>query len=94
MLLSFIMIIEPLKVEHVFTELILCILYALLLLINFRVASLFHVFILVALIVTSCLLAVVLPVSEAEPAKLVAAKPTVHMITPLILLDGFPALWT
>lgn len=33
-LLSFIVIVEPLKVEHIFTELILSILYALLLLIN------------------------------------------------------------
>ena len=73
MLLSFIMIIEPLKVEHVFVELILSILYALLLLINLRVSRLLHFFILIALIVASRLLTVLFPVPEAEPAKLVAA---------------------
>jgi len=93
-LFSFIMIIEPLKVEHVFTEFILCILYALLLLINLRVSGLLHFFILVALVVPSRLLAMLLPVPEAEPAKLVAAEPTVHVIAPLVLLNGFPALGT
>jgi hypothetical protein len=91
-LLSFIVIVEPLKVEHIFTELILSILYALLLLINLRVSGLLHFLILVAVVVPSRLLAMLLPVTEAEPAKLVTAESAVHVVAPLVLLDGFPAL--
>jgi hypothetical protein len=35
-----------------------------------------------------------LPVPETEPAKLMAAKSTVHVVAPLVLLNGFPALGT
>jgi len=63
------MIIVAFEIEHVFIELILGLSYLRLLTYYIFVSLLLHFFILVAIIVASCLLAMLLPVSQAQPAE-------------------------
>jgi hypothetical protein len=69
MLLGLIMIIVAFEIEHVFVELILGLSYLCLLTYYIFVSLLLHFFILVAIIVASCLLAMLFPVSQAQPAE-------------------------
>jgi hypothetical protein len=69
MLLGLIMIIVAFEIEHVFIELILGLCYLRLLTYYIFVSLLLHFFILVAIIVASCLLAMLLPVSQTQPAE-------------------------
>jgi hypothetical protein len=70
MLLGLIMIIVAFKIEHVFIELILGLCYLALLTYYIFVSLLLHFFILVAIVVAACLLAMLLPVSQTEPTEL------------------------
>jgi hypothetical protein len=69
MFLGLIMIIVAFEIEHVFVELILSLSYLRLLTYYIFVSLLLHFFILVAIIVASCLLAMLLPVSQAQPTE-------------------------
>jgi hypothetical protein len=63
------MIIVALEIEHVFVELILSLSYLRLLTYYIFVSLLLHFFILVAIVVAACLLAMLLPVSKAQPTE-------------------------
>jgi hypothetical protein len=69
MLLGLIMIIVAFEIEHVFIELILGFGNLRLLTYYFFVSLLLHFFILVAIVVAACLLAMLLPVSKAQPTE-------------------------
>jgi hypothetical protein len=89
--LGLVVIVVPLEVEHVLLQLILSILYLLLLLHYFLVASFFSLFVFVTLVISSGGGAVLGPVAEAEPAKLVLAEAAGHVVAALVLLDGLGA---
>jgi len=89
MLLCFVVIVESLEVEHIFIELIFCILNSLLFFIDLRVSRLLQFFVFVALVIATCLLTMLLPVSEAKPAKLMRAELASHMIATLVLFNWF-----
>lgn len=81
-----------LVVEHVPVELIFGVFTSLLLCYQFGI--LFHLFVLIAFVVTTCGGSVLFPRSLTHPAEVVAALLTFHMVAPLILLDGLRALRT
>lgn len=89
------MVCVPLKVKHVSCKFILSVLPLLFhhndaIFTSFRL----RLFIFVTLIVSSCTLPMVSPVTHAHPAELMSAQLTSHMVAPLVLLYGFVTGWT
>lgn len=87
MLLSFVMVVESFEVEHILVQFILSLLYSLLFFSNLIIACLLEFFVLIALIVSSRLLTMLFPVTQAEPTKLKRAKLACHVVATLVFLD-------
>ena len=84
------MVVVALEVKDIPVEFILCNLLLFLSLHDFSI-NLFFIK-LVAIIISSCSRIMILPFTEADPAKLICAHFASNMVAPLILLNWFLAL--
>ena len=87
---AFMVVIKSLEVENVFLELKFGTFSCLILCGDFCVVET------VAFIITTSALVVLLPFTQADPAKLSVAHFALHVIAPLVLLDGLATfcIWT
>lgn len=82
---TFMMVIESLEIENVFLEFKFGVFSCLILCGDFCVVET------ITFVITSSALVVLLPFAQADPAKLCVAHFALHVIAPLVLLDGLAA---
>ena len=92
MLFRFVMVVVSFEVEQVSLKLMLCFLN--LLLLASEVLIFIKLFELVTIPITSCMIAVLLPVAKTDPTILIFAQTASHMNATLIFLNLSLTRWT